>query len=84
MRAYVMGSGLGCGSGVRLRGRGVGALLENRRALQAQVALEFYRRYAEIAARMPNERRFAGYGDAAGDRMPEETRTKAALAMTNT
>jgi hypothetical protein len=59
----------------------VWALLENRRALQAQVALEFYRRYAEVAARMPNELRFATYADGAWDRMPDETRTKAALAM---
>ena len=56
-------------------------LLEYRRALQTQVALEFYRRYAEITARMPSELRLAACGDAAWKTLPAETRTRATLAL---
>ena len=37
-------------------------LAQNRRTLQTQVALEFYRRFAEIAERMPIELRLASSG----------------------
>ena len=59
----------------------VWGLLQNGRALQTQVALEFYRRYAEIAARMPIELRFAAYGEPVWDRLPEETQGSRTRAM---
>jgi hypothetical protein len=37
----------------------VWGLFQNRRALQTQTALEFHRRYSEIAGHMPNELRLA-------------------------
>ena len=39
----------------------VWGLIEGRRTMQTQVAMEFYRRYEEISAQMPDELRLAAY-----------------------
>ena len=61
MRVNDVGSGLDCGQVLGFGGV-VWGLVENRKALQTQVAIEFYRRYAEIAAQMPNDPAIGGSG----------------------
>ena len=59
----------------------VWGLVENRRALQTQVAMEFYRRFAEISARMPNEFRLMAYGAKTYADLPEATRVEGVRSM---
>lgn len=59
----------------------VWGLVENRRALQTQVAMEFYRRFADISARMPNELRLAAHGAKAYGDLPEAIRVESVRSL---
>ena len=59
----------------------VWGLLQNRRALQTQSALEFYRRYDDIAARMPNELRLPAYASTDWSQLPADIAVKMELAL---
>lgn len=59
----------------------VWGLVENWRTLQTQVAMEFYRRFAELTARMPSELRLASYYDNSFAALSPETKAAVVLSM---
>ncbi len=50
------------------------------RALQTHVAMDFYRRFADVVVRMPTELRLAGYNGQRFMSLPEEKKTAVALS----
>ena len=59
----------------------VWGLFQNRRALQTQTALEFYRRYAEITGRMPDELRLPAHASREWSSLAEKAREQAQLTL---
>ena len=59
----------------------VWALYLNWRALQTHVAMDFYRRFADIVVRMPTELRLAGYNGQRFIGLSEEKKTAVALSL---
>ncbi len=56
-------------------------LVQNRRALQTQVAMEFYRRFEAIITRMPNELRLAASQDEPWSTLTDDRRSAIKLGM---
>lgn len=56
-------------------------LLQNRSALQTQIAMDFYRRFETISARMRHELRLAAYNDVTWSRLDDASRTAVLRAM---